>query len=177
MKQKYNIQKKCESCFKQKSFNIYTLPWSPYTHWMYNSDIKRCVLYLLLVGKHPDNIFSRLGKDIWKLIIKHTISPYFYSCRRKPSIYCNDCTPKIFRKPECQWCIKEFVKASITSPACTYKIENNELIEIPAICKKCSDRIYICELHNMQLHELCVRCTNPRKLTDSFNSISWKYGN
>lgn len=171
---------KCESCFVKREFGLYTLPWSPQTHWMYARDIKSVVLYLILVGRSPDNIFSRLGRDIWFVIIRYTIPPWYVSpdCRRRVSPYCDECMPRLMRGPQCQRCFDEGRIATHVTRDIRYEIvgtgKSADFVPIPAVCIRCQAPMYCCDLHSkIPANELCYWCVNQRKLTDGFKSSYW----
>jgi hypothetical protein len=169
------MPKKCGSCNIQRNFSTRTLPWSPSTHWMYSKSLKQCALYLIMVGRSRDNIFSALDRNVWYKIISHTIPPYYFmgSPDRAPAQYCDTCIVKLYRLPPCMHCDTYNIPPRV-SPDIRYEIVDGEFIAVPAVCRKCRARLYTCALHSGKPALMfCDRCTNPRNIVDAFKSSNW----
>ena len=170
-------KKKCESCKSVKLHSNHTLPWNRENHWMYDKDLKGVALYLLMVGKHPDNIFSKLGKDVWLIIMRHVLIPNYFlpDCSMKNQYaYCDDCMRDIYQSQPCQYCDKNGIISPCVYPDVKYKWVKHLFIEEPAMCSKCRARLYICELHKTNPpFQLCYKCDHARDIKGYFNSSFW----
>lgn len=166
--------KTCESCFKSRTRTVVTVPWSPQTHWMYPKTLKTAALYLLMVGQHPDNIFSKLGKDIWLIIMRHVLIPNYMGNCKISHQYCDICMKRLYRLPPCLYCQMNHQLASHVFPDITYEVVNKQFKPKEARCSRCSAVLYTCEIHKSKPPLLlCYKCVNPRKITDAFTVSFW----
>lgn len=170
---------KCQSCFKIVPVSKRILPWTPFTHWMYFRELKQCAIYLLMVRRSKDNIFSRLDKNVWYIIMRHIftiseheVAPHYH----KRFNFCDPCMRKIYQMPICLYCHDNTTLSASTEPDIKYKLVKNEFVEIPALCERCGTRQYICELHKSKPpRTLCFKCKNPSNILDGFKSYHWTH--
>ena len=164
---------KCNSCFMKKYHSSSTLAWSPNTHWMYNSEIKKIVLYLLLIFKSQSNRFSKTPKDVVYLIIKFVLFNLIGKIRQPA--FCDVCTPLIYSNPPCEYCIANNEVAPMVFQNWIYIQVNNEFIGVPIECEICYKPLFVCELHkSTTIIKKCHKCLNPDKIQDAFKSDVWK---
>lgn len=173
------VNLKCECCFQYKDRSAVTLPWNKNTHWMYHPDLKRVALYLLWVGKHPDNLFRLLTKDIWLIIMRHALMPNYKSPSTKKDLapYCDDCMKKLYLLPPCIHCHDESKVAANIIPDFYIDVHHNkDWVKVPVLCEKCNMQIYTCELHKSKAPRYrCHKCKPDRNSFDqAFRSPYWR---
>jgi hypothetical protein len=164
---------KCESCFTNQFHSSVLRAWTTKSHWMYDLEVKRIILYLLMVFQSKENLFSALQRDVKYIVIKFV----FFSMRveRKRHTFCDVCMPKIHLRSPCETCLLTRTPAPRVSRNYIYQKIDDNLIPVLLECEKCRKPMFVCELHmSSTIGYICFACRNPRKIQDAFDSKPWQ---